>query len=167
MNSVHVSTTSQQVHGTPQALIMEIEDRFGVQFLLDLAANGENTKAPNFLGEAENSLSLDWKDSLDMLADIGPNSRPPAAWLNPPFRGADPWMEKCKTESAKGMKIISLTLASIGTGWYHNHVQGNALSMVLRERVTFEGQKDPFPKELMVTLWGFGMVGFGTWSRKP
>ena len=165
MNSVHVSTESKQVHGTPFPLIQEIEANHGVSLILDLAANEDNAKCENFIGERENSLTVDWAVALEASRIYDDSRR--CAWLNPPFRGVDPWMEKCKTESAKGCRIISLTLASMGTGWYRDHVEGNALSLILRRRVTFEGQKDAFPKELMITLWGFGYTGLGFWTPSP
>jgi hypothetical protein len=73
-------------------------------------------------------------------------------------------MEKCKVEAERGCRIVSLTLASLGTGWYRDHVEGNAQSFILRRRMTFMGMKDAFPKELMLTLWGFGMTGLSFWT---
>jgi phage N-6-adenine-methyltransferase len=162
MNSVHVSTGSDQVKGTPFALIREIEADNGVSLILDLAANEENAKCKSFIGEKENSLSVDWKTALE-IATVWDGSRR-CAWLNPQFRGVEPWMEKCKLESRKGCRIITLTLSSMGTGWYRDHVEGNALSLVLRRRITFQGEKQPFPKELMISLWGFGKTGLGFWT---
>lgn len=167
--SITVSSASEQVRGTPQCLVDEIENRFGVAFLLDLAANSDNNKCDAWIGECEGALSVNWLERLKGLRlDMGMqmDSRPACGWLNPPFKSVGPWMEKCKLESAKGMKIISLTLSSLGSNWYRDHVEGQSLSLILRERVTFEGCVDPFPKELMITLWGFGMTGLGFWSRK-
>lgn len=155
-----VSTDSIQDRATPQALVELIADRFGVKFYIDLAASLENRKADCFISEAENSLALDWAGIIDTRM----TNR--CAWLNPPFKSVGPWMEKCKRESGKGCKIISLTLSSLGSNWYRDHVEGRALSLVLRDRVTFDGCKDPFPKELMITLWGFQMTGLGFWGWK-
>jgi len=162
MSSVHVSTESKQDHGTPPLLLHAIEQAFGARFLLDLACNKENRKCEVGISLPENSLALDWAARLEAARTA--LFRPAAdAWLNPPFRGVDPWMEKCK-DMAPQMRIVSLTLASLGTGWYRNHVEGRALSLILRKRVTFVGQKDAFPKELMITLWGFGLTGLGFWD---
>ncbi len=166
MTSVHVSSASVQDHATPPVLVGAIQRQFGCQFDLDLAANAENAKCTRFLSLADNSLTQDWKAVLAQETEEHAFWREDhlAAWLNPPFRGIDPWMEKCREESGSGMRIVSLTLASLGTSWYRKHVEGNALSLVLRKRVTFLGQKDPFPKELMVTLWGFGLTGLAFWD---
>jgi phage N-6-adenine-methyltransferase len=164
-----VSTDSIQDRGTPQSLVDQIAKRFGVYFVLDLAANEENKKCAYYISEQENSLISPWsvmKNELGsrFIVDCEPSNR--AAWLNPPFKSVGPWMEKCKIESAKGCKIISLTLSSLGSNWYRDHVEGNALSLILRDRVTFDGCKYPMPKEIMITLWGFQMTGLGFWSWK-
>jgi hypothetical protein len=163
MSSVHVSTESKQDHATPPVFLGAVESQFGCSLILDLAATAENRKCGRFFSPEVDSLKQDWKAVLDL--DIDPFIHEHrTAWLNPVFRGVDPWVEKCKIESAKGCRIVSLTLASLGTGWYRDHVEGRGLSLVLRKRMVFLGQKDPFPKELMVTLWGFGLTGFGFWD---
>lgn len=160
-----VSTDSIQERATPQSLVDQIAEQFGVDFILDLAASEENRKTADFISEFQNALVSNWKAWLEECDcdDLIPNR---CAWLNPPFKSVAPWMEKCKIESAKGCKIISLTLSSLGSNWYRHHVEGNALSLILRDRVTFVGCEDPFPKELMISLWGFGMTGLGFWSWK-
>jgi phage N-6-adenine-methyltransferase len=163
MSSVHVSTESKQDHASPPVFLGGVEQQFGCDFQLDLAARADNRKCARFLSQEVDSLKQDWASLLKADADPFIHALS-AAWLNPPFRGVDPWMEKCKVESKRGCRIVTLTLASLGTGWYRDHVEGNGLSLVLRKRIYFLGQKDPFPKELMITLWGFGLTGFGFWD---
>lgn len=163
MSSVHVSTESKQDHATPPLFLHAVEQAFGARFLLDLACNKENRKCEAGIMLPENSLELDWVERLEAAKKA--LFRPAAdAWLNPPFRGVEPWMKKCGEESARGMRIVSLTLSSIGTGWYRDCIEGKALSLVLRKRITFCGQPTGFPKELMITLWGFGLTGLGFWD---
>jgi DNA N-6-adenine-methyltransferase (Dam) len=163
MSSVHVTTASVQDHATPPLFLHAVEQAFGCRFILDLACNTDNQKCEMGIFLPEDSLQVDWKKRLEAVRTglMRPNGD---AWLNPPFRGVEPWMEKCGRESARGMRIVSLTLSSIGTGWYRDCVEGKALSLVLRKRITFIGQPTGFPKELMITLWGFGMTGFGFWD---
>jgi hypothetical protein len=163
MKNITVSTDSIQERGTPQALVDQIAKQFGVEFSIDLAADNDNHKTMYFIGEKENSLICDWKA---MIGAAGDNKSTACGWLNPPFKSVGPWMEKCKIESAKGCKIISLTLSSLGSNWYREHVDGKALTLILRDRVTFDGCKDAFPKELMLSLWGFNMNGLSFWSWK-
>lgn len=163
MSSVHVSTESKQDHATPPQFLGAVQRQFGCRFTLDLAALPENRKCDRFFSPEFDSLGQDWKSVLEAGADPFMDEDC-AAWLNPPFRGVDPWMEKCKAEAAKGCRIVTLTLASLGTGWYRDHVHGQGYTLVLQKRMVFLGQKDPFPKELMLTLWGFGLTGFGFWT---
>jgi phage N-6-adenine-methyltransferase len=166
MKTVHVSTDSKQDHATPPVLLGATGRQFGCVFGLDLAANESNAKCSRYLTPAIDSLAQDWTATLAAETEEDRFWREDhlAAWLNPPFRGVGAWMEKCREESEKGCRIVSLTLASLGTTWYRKHVEGRALSFILRKRVTFLGQKDPFPKELMVTLWGFGLSGLAFWD---
>jgi site-specific DNA-methyltransferase (adenine-specific) len=158
-----VSTDSIQDRATPQSLVDQIAQQFGVTFVIDLAASGDNKKCNYFIPECDNSLVSPWKT---IISSVYKGLNNPCGFLNPPFKSVTPWMEKCKIESAKGCKIISLTLSSLGSNWYRDHVEGNALSLILRDRVTFDGCKDPFPKECMITLWGFQMTGLSFWSWK-
>lgn len=165
MNSVHVSTESKQDHATPPVFLGAVQQQFGCKLVLDLAATAANRKCGRFLSIEADSLKQNWKSLLESGDESEKFfSEGDAAWLNPPFRGVDPWVEKCKEESANGCRIVSLTLASMGTGWYQNHVEGRGLSLILRKRMVFLGQKDPFPKELMLTLWGFGLSGLAFWD---
>lgn len=114
-------------------------------------------------------------------------------WLNPPFCNAEPacepdcnkircqtrgehnliaqpgiakWMKKCRDESQLGAKIITLTLASVGSNWYKEYVEGYANVWILRERLKFVGHKDVYPKDLMLCEWVRGMNSFGHLSWK-
>ena len=166
---------SKQDYGTPIELIEAVTRRFG-ELTTDLAAHddGSNAKCARWIGESKNSLEQDW------LYEIGFGG---IGWLNPPFADINPWAEKCKLESRKGARIIMLTPASVGAEWFARHVEddnegrGYATMIVpLRPRITFEGAKDPYPKDCCLTLWGFmkadpkGMfmpvIPYGSWRWK-
>ncbi len=120
MSSVHVTTESKQDHATPPLFLHAVEQAFGAKFILDLACNKANRKCEAGIMLPEDSLKEVWWARLDS-ARIGLGRNEGDAWLNPPFRGVEPWMEKCRAES-KQMRIASLTLSSIGTGWYRDCV---------------------------------------------
>ena len=141
---------SKQDYGTPRAFIAAVERRFG-RLCFDLAASVGNAKAPRFFTEADNALAQPWHELKGNL------------WLNPPFANIERWAKKCAAEGALGARIFFLTPASIGTDWFHLHVQNAALVEGLRPRLTFEGMSDPYPKDLMLSAFGFGAHGSGTW----
>lgn len=164
---------SKQDYGTPRELIRAIEARWG-NLVLDLAAhdNGDNAKAPEWLGPSDDYLSLD-------IAEVVGEG---LCWCNPPFENIAVWARKWRADAAKGTRIIALTPASVGAEWFADHIEGVARVIALRPRITFEGgghQKsccDPnclgcqtYPKDCMLTLWGrvdartSYLPGFETW----
>jgi phage N-6-adenine-methyltransferase len=152
---------SKQDYGTPWEFVRAVERRFGT-LVVDLAASAENAKAGAWLDEAHDSLLAPW-------AERWPEGN---LWLNPPFAKIDPWAAKCAAESAqRSGLILLLTPASIGTEWFAEHVLDNAMVLGLSPRMAFDGicpnprtgRIDLYPKDLMLSVFGFGLRGFATW----
>lgn len=177
-----VSSASDQDVVTPMWFIQEVEKIFPIGF--DLAATSDNNRATAgcFFSIEQDSLSQDWKYTIDTTW------RSKYLWLNPPFcapkkkclpncekercitrgwhdiidqPGIAAWMKKCVEESNKGAKIVSLTLATRGTKWYQDIVRPNSLSLILCKRITFDGEKHPYTRELQLNIFGSGMKGEG------
>lgn len=146
---------SKQDYGTPRAFIDACEVRFGV-LRFDLACTTENCKAPAgyYFDEGVDALKQEW-------AKDWPEGN---LWLNPPFGDIDPWAEKCAYESERrhGL-ILMLTPASVGTNWFSKHVLGKAMVLGLSPRMAFEGTTAPYPKDLMISCYGFQFHGFDQW----
>ena len=147
---------SKQDYGTPMDFIRACERRFG-PFAIDLACTKENAKAPSgFYYPEVDSLAQDW-------AELGRLN----LWLNPPFANIEPWAEKLARECRYRLgHTLFLTPASVGSNWYANHVHGKAFVLGLAPRLTFEGTTDPYPKDLILSIYGYGMHGFDTWRWK-
>lgn len=147
---------SKQDYGTPWEFIHAVQRQFG-RLDVDLAARSDNAKAPAFVTPEQNALTVSWSDRF--TGKLG--------WLNPEFARLDLWAAKCRIESAQGperpFRVIMLSPASVGTEWFAEHVHGIAYVLAVRPRLTFEGCVDPYPKDLMLSLYGFGKVGFNTW----
>jgi phage N-6-adenine-methyltransferase len=161
-SSKTMSSEGRQDYETPQELIEAVERDFGC-IVFDLAASILNRKDHNFFGEGHNSLVQNWVSCFNKHKDDYDAN---FLWLNPPYKNVKPWMEKCRDESAKGAKILTLTLAAIDTSWYRKIVAPNAASYILTDRVTFVGEKYSFTKPLMLTEWGTGKTGLGYWDWK-
>jgi DNA (cytosine-5)-methyltransferase 1 len=147
---------SKQDYGTPWELIWACEGRFG-PIMWDLAASPENTKGPAFYDEEFDSLKQRWHEHRGVL------------WLNPPFANIEPWAEKCAFESRSDLgheraRILFLTPASVGANWFRDHVHGKAFVVGLNGRITFEGTSDPYPKDCILSAFGFGPPGFDVWD---
>lgn len=154
---------SEQAVGTPRAFLQAVEERFGV-IDWDLAATASNAVTGKYLGpgasRGEDSLAVDWA----ML----PGAVDGRLWINPPFGKIAKFAAKCAEQApAIDGEILMLVPASVGTNWFAGHVHGNALVLALRPRLTFVGHKDPYPKDLMLVVFGRWVVpAFDLWRWK-
>lgn len=150
---------SEQEVATPWLFIEKCQARFG-PIHIDLAATAQNTKAPEFITPEQDSLAP-W---TLWHADKNGNHIPHRlGWLNPEFSNIAPWAEKCASESRNGMRILLLTPASIGANWFKKWVEPNAVVIGLNGRIQFIGSNDPYPKDLMLSVFWAGLTGFQTW----
>jgi hypothetical protein len=152
---------SKQDYETPPELLDALaETRFG-RMEFDLAATPENTKAPRWYGpglssEGSNSFLADWEQTGCFNL-----------WLNPPFGHIEPWAKKCAETKCSTTRIFFLTPASVGARWFEKHVFGKARVLFLGKRLTFVGEKDPYPKDCMISVFG-EKPGFAFWDwTKP
>jgi phage N-6-adenine-methyltransferase len=147
---------SRQDYGTPPEFLRAIERDFNViRWMRDLAAHANNAVCEEWYGPggiAEDSLKIPWT----MPGDL---------WLNPPFSDIDSWARKCATTERSG-RIFQLSPASIGTNWYAEIAHGRAHVVALSPRLTFVGETDAYPKDLMLLVWSAVKGGFSTWRWK-
>lgn len=166
---------SVQDYGTPPAFLRAVEARFG-RITWDLAAHaGNSVCGDRYFGPGsrwgENSLERAW-DALPGVPRDG------LRFLNYPFGYARLWMPKVASEAAFGIRMAVLGPAAVGTNWFARYVEGRALVLPLRPRLTFEGapinpktgKQDPFVKDLMLMVYAPDIeAGFETWrwDRAP
>ncbi len=149
----HNRGRSKQYYGTPWTLIRAVEQKWG-PLVADLAASQENAKASDWIDEATDSFNVSW------------SARWPHGnlWLNPPFANIGPWAERCAFHASRRCGLIFLlTPASIGTDWFRARVFPNAMVLGISPHITFEGTKDPYPKDLMLSVFGKATKGFDLW----
>lgn len=151
---------SDQEKATPRDFVRAVEKRWGVMDF-DLAADFANTVCPDFFSKEEDSLQQDWVKLHGNL------------WLNPEFGQIEPFAEKaCETfirkiqlsfTKTRKDRLFMLTPASIGSVWFAEHVHHHALVLGIRPRLVFIGEEDPYPKDLMLSVYGCG-PGFDVWK---
>lgn len=149
----------QEVETDPE-FIAAVRKRFG-SFAIDLAADndGANTQAERWIGPMANSLERDWTAGKDARRVM---------WLNPPYSDIAPWAKKCREESTrlKGRgRILLLVPASVGSNWFQEHVFRKSLVLFLAPRLTFVGHSAPYPKDLLLAVYG-ERAGFQCWRWK-
>lgn len=144
---------SVQAVQTDPRLIAAVERRFG-HLVLDLAASAENTQAPYYFDEDDDSLrdECDWN-----AAPVGNR------WLNPPFADIAPWAAKCWAYGRPGNKTFLHVPASTGANWFRDYVDGKALVMLLNGRVTYVGHTTCYPKDCIVAVYGME-PGYEVWD---
>jgi phage N-6-adenine-methyltransferase len=149
---------SRQDVGTPREVLQAVEARFG-RIWWDLAAHPENrvTDDDRYYGpgskHGENSLEQDWS-----ILRLG------GRWLNPPFANIAPWAEKCAKHRFDKCFTFLLVPASVGANWYSEHVHMQCLELYLSPRLTFVGSADPYPKDLALFVYGYGISGAQPWN---
>ena len=150
---------SEQTVGTPPELLTAMERR-GWDTAFDLAATEQNRvrQVPWFgpgSPHGEDSLAQDWH-KLDGLL-----------WCNPPFARIVNWVRKAAHEGDLGARVALLVPLSSGN-WADEFVHGVAEVWALNPRLTFVGHKSPYPKDMMLCLYGHDRkIGFGIWRWKP
>jgi phage N-6-adenine-methyltransferase len=147
-------TTNQRI-ATPWAFFKPLDEIF--HFAVDLSADESNTKCPRYIDPHLNSLS----DKVEWHKLAEPGSW---LWLNPPFNEIPKWAQKCRREATHGAKIVMLTPASVGSGWFLDNIFAQAVVVLLRGRLIFDyvndkGKKkgqwntEPYPKDCMLSIF--------------
>lgn len=143
---------SKQDYKSPSDFMLALTKRFG-PISYDLAADETNYQHALYYDLEDDSLKQDWHKLSGWL------------YLNPPFDRIEPWAAKCAEESVMGANILFLVPASIGSEWYRNYVQFNAVTLSLNPRLCFDG-KAPYPKDCMLCVFCAGLYGFNVWKWK-
>lgn len=148
---------SETTVGTPQAFVDACAARYG-RFSIDLAADEQNKKCPNFISIGYDALKSDWR--LLTIAGI--------AWLNPPYDNIGKWAKKA---DKSGARVVMLVPASIGANWFRDYVHLKHPVDAINGRIQFGGHHQPYPKDLMLCLFGFARqlrrVTLDIWTPTP
>ncbi len=145
---------SRQDYATPREFIDAVEKRFG-KIDIDLAASADNAVGGQFIAKERDSLADDcaWYPGR------------PLCWLNPEFSNITPWARKCAIQSANGARILFLTPASVGSEWFREFVEPNAVTLFLNPRLCFDGVA-PYPRDCQLSVFWGGLRGAQSWRWK-
>ncbi len=152
---------SVQVVGTPRDFLDAVERRFG-KLDFDLAATLDNCvverDGDHHFGPgsalATDSLLTDWSSDVDGRL-----------WLNPEFADIGKWAKKCSETLCDGDKRVFLFVPLTTANWACDFVHGKALVLGLNPRITFVGHTSPYPKDMMLAVYGMA-PGFEVWRWK-
>ena len=157
--------SSQNDHWeTPSHLFDALNRQFA--FDLDAAAADNTAKCDYYFTREDDALSQSWaapeRFRVKPGAPLPDPSRWRTVWLNCPYgRNMGVWLEKAVEESRQGLTVVTLTMASTDTAWWHDHVMAHATEVrLLRGRVRFllDGElKSACPKGSAISIftpWG-------------
>ncbi len=151
---------SEQDVATPRDFLDAVEKRFG-RIGLDLAADSNNHVCPLWLGPG--SPLMGGEDALaPNVSWAGRDLR----WLNPRFANLKLWAQK-SAEQRHHAFIAMLSPAIVSTNIFDEFIHRKALVLGIRPRLIFVGQTDPYPKDLILSVYGpLVCPGFDTWKWK-
>jgi hypothetical protein len=133
----------------------------------DVAATANNTvvaPAPGAESATGRFFSADGLSAFD--ADWRGFDRRDLLFLNPPFGTiASEWAPLVArwTRALPWLRLLMLTPASVGSEWFQSFVHRRALVLALSPRLQFVGADDPYPKDCMLSVFGYGVAGFDVW----
>lgn len=144
--------------GTPVEFLRAVRTRLDIEdFSIDLAADRRNRVTREYFS-ARNS-ALDHRTWHEFTGRGW-------GWLNPPFGDIAPFAERCARTALHGGKVALLVPAAVGANWFRDFVDGHALVLFLNGRIQFVGSADPYPKDLILCLYGLD-PGYVVWTWKP
>jgi phage N-6-adenine-methyltransferase len=112
----------KQNWGTPLSLFEPLHKEFG--FTLDVCAEAENAKLPNYFDIAKDGLAQDWTG---------------VCWCNMPYNNQAPWLKKAH-ETAKAGKatVVCLVRVDTSTKWWFEYCWSHAAEIrYITRRVKF------------------------------
>jgi phage N-6-adenine-methyltransferase len=121
MSMVPISTDAEQAYRTPGFVYDHYHRQFN--YILDLAADFNNTLCPYFYDDKSDALSRDWVTDLYRYHETSndPTKRC-GAWCNPPFELGSKFARLMRRKAADLLNFDTFTMlclsSSIGTQWY-------------------------------------------------
>jgi phage N-6-adenine-methyltransferase len=147
---------SKQDYSTPPEFLAAVARRFG-RIDFDLFASDANAVGKAWFTAEQDAFAQSW--------ELAPWIR--VAWANPPF--GDLRRVVAKAEECRHLPRWTLVLcpASMGSLWWRDHVLGKCHADGI-PRLTFVGETAPYPKDLALLAYGFGVsgTGFYDWRGK-
>jgi phage N-6-adenine-methyltransferase len=114
---------------TPQAFFEALDREF--HFMLDVAAQPDNAKCPQYFTPEENGLVQPWKG---------------ICWMNPPYgKASSQWVAKAYESAQQGATVVCLLPARTDTKWWQRYCLPPTEVRFVAGRLTFGGANNPAP----------------------
>jgi phage N-6-adenine-methyltransferase len=110
----------KQNWGTPLSLFEPLRKEFG--FTLDVCAEQENAKLPNYFDEATDGLKQEWTG---------------VCWCNMPYNNQGPWLKKAYESAQAGATVACLVRVDTSTRYWWEYCSRAAEIRFIVGRVKF------------------------------
>lgn len=135
-------SSNKQDWETPPYIVKWLENYYGIKFTLDPCATLENRKAPHFITEEQDGLSLSWKGHV--------------VFMNPPYGTViKHWIKKAHDEFKKGVFVVGFIPARTDTRYWFDYIwnKDNVAVFFLKGRVKFLPLNKPAPFPSCLVIW--------------
>lgn len=125
---------------TPNYIFDPLNEEF--KFDVDVCADSENKKCPDYIDEKLDGLRQEW-------SDWGRTT-----WCNPPYSDSTKWIRKAIAQQAKGVTTVMLLPSRTDTKAFHTYIykkEGVEIRFIEgRIRFVGAGASAPFPSMVVI-----------------
>lgn len=149
MPRISAGEDSNQCAETPPEVFLPIQRIFNPG--IDLAADSSNSKCDIFIGEQEDSLSINWH--LATTTDS-------PGWCNHPYENCTIWIRKAHDEAKLGATVIQLQPLASHRVYYRKYVKNGPCAVVpISRSVKFLGYPAASPVPFAYYIWNASLTG--------
>ncbi len=147
MDAYHKSKTEpvwRDRRATPWGVYLAICEHLGIDPAIDVCAEHQTAKAPEYWTESDDALSRPWPAAV--------------CWMNPPYSSPGEWCRKAAMESRGGSIVVGLLPDDRSAKWYQQWIHPLASAIYTTNRrvafLTASGQpQSGNPKGSIVPVW--------------
>jgi phage N-6-adenine-methyltransferase len=107
---------------TPKQVFNTLNREFN--FIADMASSKENALCETFFTEEHDSLSFDWKYTIECVMGHDLPNGAHYVFLNCPYSDPMPWVKKAIESQANGLGVVMLLNNDMSVGWFAEALKG-------------------------------------------
>lgn len=107
---------------TPREVFNALDREF--DFIADMASSKDNALCETFFTEEQDSLSFDWRYTIECVMGEDLPKGAKYVWLNCPYSDPMPWVKKSLETQASGLGMVMLLNSDHSVGWFSEALKG-------------------------------------------